>query len=129
MTDPIADMLTRIRNAQAVEKEFVLIPLSRLKKAIADVLKNEEYIVDYSIVEEQGFQHLKVILKYSNNIPAIRSLKRVSKPGCRIYAKRGELPAVLNNLGIAIISTSRGVMTNHEARKSRLGGEILCEIS
>ncbi len=129
MTDPIADMLTRIRNASAVRKESVSMPFSRMKKAIADVLKNEGYISEYSVVEENGFQHLKIELKYQNRISAIRSLKRISSPGCRIYANSESLPVVLNNLGIAILSTSKGVMTNRQAKKLRMGGEVLCEIS
>ncbi len=129
MTDPIADMLTRIRNAHAVSKASVSMPFSRLKKEIARVLKNEGYISDFAVVQEGGFDVLKVQLRYIGKIPAIRSLKRVSKPGCRIYAASGDLPSVLNNVGIAIVSTSRGVMTNKQARIDRVGGEVLCEVS
>ena len=129
MTDPIADMLTRIRNASAVRKESVSMPLSRLKVAIADVLKKEAYIADHVITKDAGVEQLVITLKYHNTIPAIHTLKRVSSPGCRIYSQSDSLPIVLNNLGIAILSTSKGVMTNREAKKMRLGGEVLCEIS
>ena len=129
MTDPIADMLTRIRNASAVRKESVSMPFSRLKAAIADVLKKEGYIAEHSAIKDAGLQKLFISLKYHNAIPAIHSLKRVSSPGCRIYASTDSLPVVMNNLGIAILSTSKGVMTNREAKKMRLGGEVLCEIA
>ncbi|MBI4239614.1 30S ribosomal protein S8 [Candidatus Uhrbacteria bacterium] len=129
MTDPIADMLTRIRNASAVRKESVSMPFSRLKAAIADVLKKEGYIADLSVIKDAGVEQLVMNLKYHNTIPAIHTLKRVSSPGCRIYAQSDSLPVVMNNVGIAILSTSKGVMTNREAKKMRLGGEVLCEIS
>lgn len=129
MTDPIADMLTRIRNASVVRKESVAMPFSRLKVAIAGVLKKEGYIIDYVVTKNAGVEQIVISLKYYNTIPAIHTLKRISSPGCRIYAATDSLPIVLNNLGIAILSTSKGVMTNHEAKKMRLGGEVLCEIS
>lgn len=129
MTDPIADMLTRIRNASAVHKERVNIPFSRMKKNILDILKQEEFIADYVIEGEGARKNLLVTLRYIGRVGAIASMKRISKPGCRIYARSTELRAVLNNQGIAILSTSRGIMTNANARKAGVGGEILCEIS
>lgn len=130
MTDQIADLLTRIRNALAVRKASVSLPYSRVKRDILAVLKNEGYVHEVEALQEAGKQELKVTLKYVGpKLPAIRILKRISTPGCRVYAKSQELPIVLNDLGIAIISTSHGIMTNREARKRKLGGEVLCEIS
>jgi small subunit ribosomal protein S8 len=130
MTDQIADLLSRIRNALKVRKPLVTLPYSRMKRDILSVLKQEGYILQSETVEEAGFSNLKVSLRYvGGKAPAIRTLKRISKPGCRVYVKSKELPFVLNDLGIAIISTSHGIMTNREARKRGLGGEILCEIS
>lgn len=130
MTDQIADLLSRIRNALKVHKSLVTLPYSRMKRDILMVLKQESYILDAEMVEEAGFSHLKVSLRYvGEKLPAIRTLKRISKPGSRVYAKSKELPVVLNDLGIAIVSTSHGIMTNREARKRGLGGEVLCEIS
>lgn len=129
MTDPIADMLTRIRNAQAVQKPLVEMPLSKVKKNLAGILKQEGYITDFAVVTSAGHELLQVTLKYDEaGAAAIRSIRRVSKPGLRIYAQKKVLPFVLNNLGIAIISTSHGLMTNREARKRNLGGEVVCEI-
>ena len=128
MTDPIADMLTRIRNALMVRKEQVEIPGSRLKKEIARILKEEGFIEDY-IVEENPVQDKIIIkLKYYKGESVIRGLRRVSKPGRRIYVSKNELPNVLGGLGIAIISTSKGVMTNKEAKKLGLGGEYICDV-
>ncbi len=124
MIDPIADMLTRIRNALAVKKAYVEIPLSRIKWEIALILKEEGFIEE----AHKDERVITITLKYEGKEPAITSLKRVSKPGCRIYAKAKELPVVLDNLGIAIVSTPQGVMTNKQARKKRVGGEVLCEI-
>ena len=129
MTDPIADMLTRIRNAQAVRKEAVIVPISRLKRDVAKVLLQEGYIHDIQEVVEQGFPALRLVLKYFDKKPAIRSLDKISTPGCRVYAKADQLPVVVNNLGIAIISTSKGVMTNRKAKKMGVGGEVICHIS
>ncbi len=127
MTDPIADMLTRIRNALRVNKNEVTIPYSKLKVRIAEILKNEGYINSYS--EQLENRQLKLQLKYKpNGQPVIRSLRRISKPGRRIYCQVDELPRVLNNLGIAIISTPAGLMTAAEARQKKVGGEIICEI-
>lgn len=129
MTDPIADMLTRIRNSAAIQKEEVLIPYSRLKSEIADIFKRCGYISACEKVDdEDGRSYLKVILKYNGKQSAISELKRISKPGRRVYAKKDSMPVVLNNLGIAVISTSHGLMTNKEAKKAGLGGEIVCEI-
>ncbi|MBI4272709.1 30S ribosomal protein S8 [Candidatus Uhrbacteria bacterium] len=130
MTDQIADLLSRIRNALKVHKAFVTLPYSRVKRDILVVLKQEGYILESETGEEAGLSHLKVSLRYmGGKTPAIRTLKRISKPGSRVYAKSKELPIVLNDLGIAVVSTSCGIMTNREARKRGLGGEILCEIS
>ncbi len=129
MTDPIADMLSRIRNASRVKKERVSMPSSRMKVEIARVLKEEAYIKDYTVLPGVPSE-LTLVLEYTrDNIPAIHSLKRISKPGSRSYAQVEELPVVLQNMGIAILSTSRGVMTNRQAKKSRVGGEVLCYVS
>ncbi len=136
MTDPIADMLTRIRNASAVGKREILVPMSKIKYEIARILKKEGWILDVEKVKSKVkknkssvFDEIKIVLKYKKNgRSVITSIKRVSKPGLRVYADKNNLPRVLNNLGIAIISTSSGLMTNKEARKKSLGGEIICEI-
>lgn len=127
MTDPIADMLTRLRNALAVKKAEVIIPCSKIKLAIADILKKNGYIVDYEKTDD-NYGEIKVVLKYRDGKPAITFLKRISKPGRRVYVPKDEIPVVLNSLGIAIISTSQGVMTNKSAKKAGVGGEVLCEI-
>lgn len=129
MTDPIADMLTRIRNASAASKKQVEMPCSRMKKEIARVLKEEGYIKDFEIVENGKFQSLVLTLLYLDKKPAIRLLKRLSKPGCRVYVTADELLVVMNNLGISILSTSKGIMTNRKAKNSHVGGEILCEVA
>ena len=130
MTDPIADMLSRIRNASRVHKEHVAMPLSRLKKEIAQVLKEEGYIRDFHIVEGSPCSELAIDLQYTTDrVPAINVLKRVSKPGCRSYVKADAMPVVLQHMGIAILSTSKGVMSNRKAKKLRLGGEVMCYIS
>ena len=125
MTDPIADMLTRIRNANQAKHESVEMPASRLKLEILEVLKNEGYIAEYEKIEDGKQGVIKVTLKYVNKERVIKGIKRISKPGLRVYAKSSELPKVLNGLGVAIISTSNGVMTDREARKSKLGGEVI----
>ena len=125
MTDPIADMLTRIRNANQAKHEVVEMPASRLKLEILEVLKNEGYITEYEKIEDGKQGVIKVTLKYVNKERVIKGIKRISKPGLRVYAKSTELPQVLNGLGVAIISTSNGVMTDREARKSKLGGEVI----
>lgn len=130
MTDTIADMLTRIRNAQAVHKTTVRVPFSTLKQHIVDILVTEGYIASATVeLENEGSGSALVLtLKYLNQRPAIRELKRISTPGRRVYAGTKGMPYVYENLGIAIISTSKGVMTNKEARRQRVGGEVLCEI-
>ncbi len=129
MTDPIADMLTRIRNSSAVRKERTTIPYSRLKYDILEVLKKEGYITDCMIEGEGVRKLIVVILKYAGRVPVVKVIKRISKPGCRMYAKADKVPVVLNNRGIAILSTSRGIMTNVNAKELRIGGEIVCEVS
>ena len=129
MTDPIADMLTRIRNGQSATKSAVSMPSSKKKVAIAKVLKSEGYITDYSVAEEGAKPTLTITLKYYEGRPVIDDLKRVSRPGLRIYRGKDELPRVLNGLGVAIVSTSAGVMTDAQARAAGRGGEVICTIS
>ena len=126
-TDPIADMLTRIRNAQMSKKATAQIPFSKVKKAILDILQQEGY-VDSVEIQDGAHKHLLVGLKYNEKKPAITSLKRESKPGHRMYKKAGDMPYVLNDFGIAIVSTSGGMMTNKQARKDGVGGEIICSV-
>ncbi|MEC9485232.1 MAG: 30S ribosomal protein S8 [Candidatus Izemoplasma sp.] len=128
MTDPIADMLTRIRNANQMKKAKVDIPASKLKNEIAELLKKEGYITDYNIINKHPQDVLRVTMKYMQNERVVKGLKRISKPGLRVYAKTNEIPKVLNGLGIAVISTSQGVMTDREARKQRVGGEIIAYV-
>ncbi len=130
MTDPIADMLTRIRNAVRVERTYVDIPTSRVKRGIADVLKREGFIWDWKEVEEQPVSQLRLELKYGpNGERVIQSIKRLSKPGRRHYSRSKELKPVLGGLGISIISSSKGVISDREARRDNVGGEILCEVA
>ena len=129
VTDTIADMLTRIRNANQMRYQEVSVPASNLKVSLAKILKEEGFIEDYKVVDDNVQGTIVLTLKYGQNKErVITGLKRISKPGLRVYAKAGEVPKVLNGLGIAIISTSRGVMTDKEARKEKLGGEVLCYI-
>ena len=129
VTDAIADMLTRIRNANSMHYEEVQVPASNIKKEIARILKDEGFINDYSISKDNAQGTILLKLKYTNKKEsAITGLKRISKPGLRVYAKSDEIPKVLNGLGIAIISTSKGIMTDKEARKEKLGGEVLAYI-
>ena len=129
VTDPIADMLTRIRNANQLKYKEVLVPTSKLKVGIADILKNEGYINGYKIVDSENGSMINIELKYgARKERVITGLKRISKPGLRVYAKKEEVPTVLNGLGIAIISTSKGLMVDREARKENLGGEVLAYI-
>ena len=129
MTDPIADMLTRIRNAVSVERENVDMPISKMKQNVADVLKREGYIWDWEAEEGEPVGQLHVVLKYGpSGEKVIRHIKRVSKPGCRVYSAARDLRPVLNGLGIAILSTSKGVLSDREARQQKVGGEVLCEI-
>ena len=125
ITDPIADMLTRIRNANAAKHVTVEIPASNMKKAIADILLQEGYIRNFQILDDGVQGIIRITLKYNGNEKAISGLRRVSKPGLRVYAGSDELPYVLRGLGIAIISTSKGVMTDKKARESNVGGEVL----
>ena len=129
MTDPIADMLTRIRNAQSSEKQSVAMPASKLKSAIAQVLKDEGYIEDFAVREQEGRPQLEISLKYYAGKPVIERIERVSRPGLRIYRPKDELPKVMNGLGVAIVSTSRGVMTDRKARGMGVGGEVLCIVA
>ena len=128
VTDPIADMLTRIRNALTAKHETVEVPASKMKKAIADILLNEGYISNVELKEDGVQGSILVTLKYSKEGNVISGLKRISKPGLRVYAKSNEIPKVLNGLGVAILSTSKGVMTDKEARANNLGGEVLAFI-
>ena len=129
ITDPIADMLTRIRNALTAKHEDVLVPASTVEKAIAEILLEEGYIKSFDIREDGVAKYIHIDLKYGpNKQRVITGLKRISKPGLRIYARKDQLPKVLNGLGIAIISTSRGIMTDREARKQGVGGEVLAYI-
>jgi len=129
MSDPVADMLTRIRNGQAAGKQRVSMPASKLKMAVAGVLKDEGYISDFSRTEADGKPQLEVVLKYFQGAPVIELLQRVSRPGLRIYKGRGDIPKVRDGLGIAIVSTSKGVMTDREARKQGHGGEVIAYVA
>lgn len=129
MTDPIADMLTRIRNAVRIERQDVNCPVSKVKRGVADVLKREGFIWDWEEVDSNPANDIRLTLKYGpNGERVIRHIRRVSKPGCRVYRGAKDLRPVLNGLGIQIISTSRGVLSDREARQQNLGGEVLCEI-
>ena len=129
MTDPIADMLTRIRNANAVGHETVEIPASKMKKAIAEILKEEGYIADFEMIEDDKQGMIKVTMKYgANKEKVISGIKKISKPGLKVYAKAGEVPKVLGGLGIAIVSTSKGIVSDKEARKLGVGGEVICYV-
>lgn len=129
MSDPIADMLTRIRNAQKARKPSVAMPSSNAKVAIARVLKDEGYIDDLDVQKEGAKSELTVTLRYHEGAPVIEKIKRVSKPGLRIYRQTGDLPTVLGGLGVAIVSTSAGVMSDREARAKGIGGEVICLVS
>ena len=127
--DPIADMLTRIRNANKLRYEEVSMPTSKMKEGIAEILKNQGFITDYRLEENEGKKTLVIVLKYSNSGErVITGLKRISKPGLRIYAEADKIPSVLKGLGIAIVSTPNGLLTDHQARKQHVGGEILCYV-
>ncbi|KMY86312.1 SSU ribosomal protein S8p (S15Ae) [Candidatus Paraburkholderia calva] len=125
MSDPIADMLTRIRNAQMVEKVSVTMPSSKVKVAIAQVLKEEGYIDDFAVARTE----LNIALKYYAGRPVIERLERVSKPGLRVYRGRNDIPQVMNGLGVAIVSTPKGVMTDRKARQTGVGGELICYVA
>lgn len=129
MTDPIADMLTRIRNANMVRHEKLEVPASNMKKEVADILKREGFVRDVEFIEDNKQGIIRIFLKYgSNNERVITGLKRISKPGLRVYAKADEVPRVLNGLGIALVSTSQGVLTDKEARAKQVGGEVLAYV-
>ncbi|MBL8492325.1 MAG: 30S ribosomal protein S8 [Rhodocyclaceae bacterium] len=129
MTDPISDMLTRIRNAQMAEKVAVAMPASKLKVAIAKVLKDEGYIEDFAVRQNGPHNELDIALKYYAGRPVIERIERVSTPGLRVYRGKDELPKVMNGLGVAIVSTPKGVMTDRRARAANMGGEVLCIVA
>ena len=129
MTDPVADMLTRIRNAQMAQKNSVAMPSSKLKAAIAAVLKAEGYIDDFAVRDAEGKSQLDIALKYYAGRPVIERIERISRPGLRVYKGSGDLPRVMNGLGIAIVSTPKGVMTDRRARATNVGGEVLCIVA
>jgi len=128
VTDPVADFLTRIRNAISAKKRFVDIPSSNLKVGLAEILKKSKFIVDYNVMEDNKQNVLRVFLKYVDGEPSISGLKRISTPGLRNYVDFENIPKVLNGLGIAIISTSKGLLTDKEAKKAAIGGEVICHI-
>jgi small subunit ribosomal protein S8 len=129
MSDPIADMLTRIRNAQSVDKAVVTMPSSKLKVAIAQVLKDEGYVDDFKVINDTGKSELQIALKYYAGRPVIERIERVSRPGLRIYKGRDAIPQVMNGLGVAIVTTPKGVMTDRKARQTGVGGEVLCYVA
>ena len=129
MSDPIADMLTRIRNAQMVEKTSVQVPSSKVKVAIAQVLKDEGYIEGFQVKNDDGRPQLEIALKYYAGRPVIERIERVSRPGLRVYKGRDAIPHVMNGLGVAIVTTPRGVMTDRKARQTGVGGEVLCYVA
>ena len=126
VTDPISDFLTRIRNAVKARRVVVEIPSSKMKLSLADILKKNNFIDDYSVVEDNKQNMLRIHLRYHNGVPAISGLKRISTPGLKVYKKSSELPRVLNGLGVAVISTPQGLLTDLEARSKSLGGEVVC---
>lgn len=129
MTDPISDMLTRLRNATLVRQGSVRVPYSRVKHRIVDILSREGWIGAVSVDTTAAFPKLQIELKYTpNGESVLRHVRRISKPGHRVYVGRKDIPVVLNNLGVSILSTSKGIMSNHEAKKSHVGGEVLCEV-
>ena len=129
MSDPIADMLTRIRNAQAVDKAVVVMPSSKIKVAIAQVLKDEGYVEGFAVKTDGGKSQLEIALKYYAGRPVIERIERVSRPGLRIYKGRDSIPQVMNGLGVAIVTTPKGVMTDRKARQTGVGGEVLCYVA
>jgi len=128
LSDPIGDMIARIKNAQLRNHKKVQLPSSKFKVKIAEVLKSEGYIIDYKVSQESNKSHLEISLKYNSGNPVISSIQRVSKPGRRIFSRAESLPKINNGLGIAIISTPKGVMTDIDARKQKIGGEIICKV-
>ncbi|NKI97250.1 small subunit ribosomal protein S8 [Rhizobacter sp. SG703] len=129
MSDPIADLLTRIRNAQMVQKTSVTMPASKLKVAITQVLKDEGYIESFAVVGDKSKLQLEITLKYYAGRPVIEHIERVSRPGLRIYKGRHDIPSVMNGLGVAIVTTPKGVMTDRKARQAGIGGEVLCYVA
>ena len=127
-TDPIADFLTRIRNAVKAKKKFVEIPSSKMKISLAEILKNNKFIRDYNVVEDNKQNILRVHLQYVNGVPSIAGIKRISKPGLRNYVSKDELPRVLNGLGMAVLSTPKGLLTNKHSKKEAVGGEVVCHV-
>ena len=128
ISDPIADALTRIRNANMVKHESVSMPASNLKEELIKVLQKEGYVDGYTVEEKDGFKFINVTLKYNNGLSVITGLQRISKPGLRVYSKAKNMPRVFDGMGIAVISTSKGLMTEKEARANKLGGEVLCYV-
>ena len=128
VTDPIADYLTRIRNAAKAKKVRVEIPASKTKIGLSEILKNSGYIIDYEILDDNKQKKLNIVLKYKSGVPAITGLKRISKPGLRVYRSAGKLPRVLNGLGTAVISTPKGLLTDKEAKNQLVGGEVICYV-
>ncbi|MFI5236836.1 MAG: 30S ribosomal protein S8 [Ignavibacteriales bacterium] len=128
VTDPIADYLTRIRNATKAKKVRVEVPASRIKIGLSEILKNLGYIIDYEVISDNKQKKLNIVLKYKNGLPAINGLKRISKPGLRVYKAADKLPKVLNGLGTAVISTPKGLLTEKDAKKLLIGGEVVCYI-
>jgi small subunit ribosomal protein S8 len=128
ISDPIADMLTRIRNAIMARHDFVLVPSSKVKLAISKILKGEGYIIDYEILRDKSHQTIKIYLRYDNNKSALCGLERISKPGLRVYVGKKEIPRVYGGLGIAIVSTAKGVVTGQQAWRQGIGGELLCYV-
>lgn len=127
-TDPIADFLTRIRNAVKAKKKFVDIPSSKMKISLAEILKNNKFIRDYNVVEDKKQNILRVHLQYINGTPSITGMKRISKPGLKNYVGKDELPRVLNGLGMAVLSTPKGLLSDKQARKEAVGGEVVCHV-
>lgn len=128
VTDPIADYLTRVRNATRAKKPRVEIPASKMKVGLTEILKGTGYVIDYEIIDDNKQKKINLVLKYKNGIPAINGLKRISKPGLRVYRAADKLPRVLNGLGTAIISTPKGLLTDRDARNQLVGGEVICYI-
>lgn len=128
VTDPIADFLTRIRNAVKARKKFVDIPSSKMKINLAEILKNNKFIRDFNVIEDNKQNILRVHLQYINGAPSITGIKRISTPGLHLYIGKDDLPKVLNGLGIAIVSTSKGLLTDKQARKEEVGGEVICHV-
>lgn len=128
VTDPVADYLTRIRNAVGAKKKFVEIPSSKLKVGITEILKNNNFVNDYTVIEDNKQNVLRISLKYVNEVPSLSGLKRISTPGLRVYVGKEEIPRVLNGLGIAVLSTNKGLMTDKQARTEAVGGEVVCHI-